>query len=46
MKELFENLQEHLEKFTEQLSEMTELPVDQMDRTEIVNVTRVTGPSS
>ena len=35
-------LQEHLEKFTEQLSEMTELPVDQMDRTEIVNVTRVT----
>ena len=43
MKELFENLQEHLEKFTEQLSEMTELPVDQMDRTEIVNVTRVTG---
>ena len=42
MKELFENLQEHLEKFTEQLSEMTELPVDQMDRTEIVNVTRVT----
>merc|ERR1712159_897330 len=32
MKELFENLQEHLEKFTEQLSEMTELPVDQMDR--------------
>ena len=41
-RELFENLQEHLEKFTETLSEMTELPIDQMDRTEIVNVTRVT----
>jgi len=41
-RELFENLQEHLEKFTETLSEMTELPVDQMDRTEIVNMTRVT----
>ncbi|KAH8054162.1 hypothetical protein JL720_14533 [Aureococcus anophagefferens] len=42
MRELFENLQEHLERFTETLSEMTELPLDQMDRSEIVNVTRVT----
>ena len=41
-RELFENLQEHLERFTETLSEMTELPLDQMDRSEIVNVTRVT----
>ena len=42
VRDLFENLQEHLEKFTESLSGMTELPVDQMDRTEIVNVTRCT----
>jgi len=42
VRDLFENLQEHLEKFTESLSGMTELSVDQMDRTEIVNVTRCT----
>eukprot|EP00635_Sarcinochrysidales_sp_CCMP3193_P011834 CAMPEP_0118905578 /NCGR_PEP_ID=MMETSP1166-20130328/9514_1 /TAXON_ID=1104430 /ORGANISM="Chrysoreinhardia sp, Strain CCMP3193" /LENGTH=655 /DNA_ID=CAMNT_0006844849 /DNA_START=310 /DNA_END=2277 /DNA_ORIENTATION=+ len=41
-RELFENLQEHLEKFTETLSELTELPLDKMDRTEVVNITRVT----
>ena len=42
LKELFEDLQEHLERMTETLSEMTELPLDKMDRTEIVNNTRVT----
>ncbi|KAJ1447706.1 hypothetical protein M885DRAFT_537523 [Pelagophyceae sp. CCMP2097] len=41
-RDLFEGLQEHLERFTEQLSELTEQPIDQMDRSEIVNVTRVT----
>ncbi|KAJ1451909.1 hypothetical protein M885DRAFT_528301 [Pelagophyceae sp. CCMP2097] len=41
-RELFENLQEHLERFTESLSEHTELPIDKMDRSEIVNITRVT----
>jgi len=41
-RELFENLQEHLERFTETLSELTELPLDKMDRTEVVNITRVT----
>lgn len=41
-RELFENLQEHLEKFTETLSELTEQNLDQMDRTEVVNITRVT----
>ena len=42
LKELFEDLQEHLERMTETLSEMTELPLEKMDRTEIVNNTRVT----
>ncbi|KAJ8605138.1 hypothetical protein CTAYLR_000469 [Chrysophaeum taylorii] len=41
-RELFENLQEHLERFTETLSEMTEQPLETMDRTEVVNITRVT----
>jgi len=31
-----------LERFTESLSEHTELPIDKMDRSEIVNITRVT----
>jgi ariadne-1 len=30
-----------LERFTETLSELSEKPLDQMDRTEVVNVTRV-----
>lgn len=41
-RELFENLQEHLERFTETLSEMTEQQLDTMDRSEVVNITRVT----
>lgn len=41
-RELFENLQEHLERFTEKLSELTEQPLETMDRTEVVNITRVT----
>lgn len=40
-KERFENHQEMLEKFTENLSELSEKPLDQMDRTEVVNTTRV-----
>jgi ariadne-1 len=40
-KERFEHHQEMLERFTETLSELSEKPLDQMDRTEVVNVTRV-----
>ena len=44
-KELFEHHQENLEKYTEQLSELTELDVEEMQkqRTEIINYTRVTS---
>lgn len=40
-KERFEHHQEMLEKFTENLSEQSEKPLDQMDRTDVVNLTRV-----
>jgi len=40
-KERFENHQEMLEKFTENLSEQSEKPLDKMDRTDVVNQTRV-----
>jgi len=41
-RELFEDQQEHLEKFTEKLSELTEKPIDEIDRTEVINYTMVT----
>lgn len=41
-KSLFEHHQELLEKNTERLHECTELAVDKMDRTQVVNLTRVT----
>ena len=37
----FEHHQEMLEKFTEKLSELSEQPLESMDRTNIVNHTRV-----
>lgn len=40
-KERFEYHQEMLERFTECLSELSEKPLDQMNRTEVVNQTRV-----
>jgi ariadne-1 len=40
-KERFEHHQEMLEKFTENLSEQSESPLDKMDRTDVVNQTRV-----
>lgn len=40
-KERFEHHQEMLEKFTESLSEQTELPIAEMNRTDVVNQTRV-----
>lgn len=40
-KERFEHHQEMLERFTENLSELSEKPLDQMDRTDVVNQTRV-----
>ena len=40
-KERFEHHQEMLEKFTESLSEQTELPITEMNRTDVVNQTRV-----
>lgn len=40
-KERFEHHQEMLEKFTEKLSEVTEKPLGEMDRTDVVNQTRV-----
>jgi len=41
-KNLFEHHQEMLEKNTEKLHEYTEQPLDTMDRTQVVNLTRVT----
>lgn len=41
-KTLFEHLQEQLERSTEHLAELTEAPLDKMDRGEVVNFTRVT----
>mmetsp|Transcript_205 Transcript_205/g.189 ORF Transcript_205/g.189 Transcript_205/m.189 type:complete len:508 (+) Transcript_205:201-1724(+) len=41
-KQLFEYHQEMLEKNTEELSEYTELPLESMDRSRVVNLTRVT----
>jgi len=40
-KNQFENHQEMLEKFTEKLSELSEQPLDKMDRTSVINHTRV-----
>eukprot|EP00519_Triparma_laevis_P007666 CAMPEP_0182518734 /NCGR_PEP_ID=MMETSP1321-20130603/44725_1 /TAXON_ID=91990 /ORGANISM="Bolidomonas sp., Strain RCC1657" /LENGTH=111 /DNA_ID=CAMNT_0024726673 /DNA_START=1050 /DNA_END=1385 /DNA_ORIENTATION=- len=40
-KERFEHHQEMLEKFTENLSELSEMSLDKMDRTGVVNMTRV-----
>lgn len=40
-KERFEHHQEMLERFTENLSELSEQPIADMDRTDIVNQTRV-----
>lgn len=41
-KRLFEHLQEHLEKNTEHLAELTEMPLARVNRTDLVNYTRVT----
>jgi ariadne-1 len=41
-KQLFEHHQEMLEKNTERLHEYTEQPLDAIDRTQVVNLTRVT----
>jgi ariadne-1 len=41
-KQLFEHHQEMLEKNTEKLHEYTEQPLDEIDRTQVVNLTRVT----
>jgi hypothetical protein len=41
-KKLFEYQQEMLEKNVERLHEYTEKPVNQLDRTQVVNLTRVT----
>ena len=41
-KHLFEHHQEMLEKHTEKLSEYTEQPLDGIDRTQVINLTRVT----
>lgn len=40
-RETFEHHQEMLEKFTEKLSELSEKPLAEMDRTDVVNQTRV-----
>lgn len=40
-RERFEYHQEMLERFTEGLSELSEKPLDRMDRTDVVNQTRV-----
>lgn len=40
-KERFEHHQEMLERFTENLSELSEKPLNEMDRTDVVNQTRV-----
>lgn len=41
-KTLFEHHQEMLEKNTERLQEFTEKPLDQLNRADVVNLTRVT----
>ena len=41
-KELFEFLQQELEKTTEELSELSEQPLGEVDRAQVVNYTRVT----
>ncbi|GMI33680.1 hypothetical protein TrCOL_g737 [Triparma columacea] len=41
IKERFEHHQEMLEKFTERLSELSEMDLEKMDRTDVVNMTRV-----
>ena len=41
-KALFEDLQSRLEKSTEHVAELTEQPVDKLDRADVVNFTRVT----
>jgi ariadne-1 len=41
-RDLFEFLQEDLERNTEFLHEMTEQPIEAMDREEMINYTRVT----
>jgi len=40
---LFEHLQEQLERSTEHLAELTEAPLEKMDRGEVTNFTRVTS---
>jgi ariadne-1 len=42
-KRLFEHHQEMLEKHTETLHHYTELSLDAMDRTQVVNLTRIAG---
>ncbi len=44
-KQLFEHHQENLEKFTERLSELSEMDLEEMTkrRSDIINNTRVTG---
>lgn len=39
-------VQEHLEKNTEHLAELTETPLSKVDRTDVVNYTRVTQKAS
>jgi len=41
-KRLFEHLQEQLERSTEHLAELTEAPLEKMERGQVVNFTRVT----
>lgn len=41
-RELFESMQEDLERFTEHLSELTETKISNMDKESVVNTTRVT----
>jgi ariadne-1 len=41
-KNLFEYLQENLEKNTEHLTGLTEMPIEQINRAEMINYTRVT----
>ena len=41
-KRLFEHLQEHLEKSTEHLAELTEAPLEKMDRAQVLNYSSVT----
>jgi len=41
-KALFEDLQSQLEKSTEHVAELTEQPVDKINRGDIINFTRVT----